>query len=86
MDSDKQISLSLQTDVLDKLLKKEYVQMMLNDSEIQAIKMGMACIDTIKITLNTLKSYENMGATNISTSSMIDNFNSNLQKTLQWRM
>lgn len=86
MDSDKQISLSLQTDVLDKLLKKEYVQIMFNDSEIQAIKMGMACIDTIKITLNTLKSYENMGATNISTASMIDNFNSNLQKTLQWRM
>lgn len=86
MDSDKQISLSLQTDVLDKLLKKEYVQIMFNDSEIQAIKMGMACIDTIKITLNTLKSYENMGATNISTTSMIDNFNSNLQKTLQWRM
>jgi hypothetical protein len=60
--------------------------MMLNDSEIQAIKMGMACIDTIKITMNTLTSYENMGATNISTASMIDNFNSNLQKTLQWRM
>lgn len=86
MDNSKQISLSLQTDILDKLLKKEYVQMMLNDSEIQAIKMGMACIDTIKITMNTLTSYENMGATNISTTSMIDNFNSNLQKTLQWRM